>query len=256
LKISIVTVCYNSAKTIRDTIESVLSQTYADVEYIIVDGASTDGTIEIVDSYRNQVSKFISEPDHGIYDAMNKGIAAATGDVVGLLNSDDVYEHKDVLTDVVSSFSERSSADIIFGDVVFASPDNMNRVVRYYRSSHFRPWKLRFGWMPPHPATFVRREVYEKYGLYSLNYRIASDYEIFVRWMLLNKLRYHYLDAVLVRMRTNGVSTSGWKSSVVITKEIVRACRDNGVYTNLPLILTKVPFKLMELWRQPVGSGA
>lgn len=256
MKISIVTVCYNSAKTIRDTIESVLSQTYADVEYIIVDGASTDGTIEIVDSYRNQVSKFISEPDHGIYDAMNKGIAAATGDVVGLLNSDDVYEHKDVLTDVVSSFSERSSADIIFGDVVFASPDNMNRVVRYYRSSHFRPWKLRFGWMPPHPATFVRREVYEKYGLYSLNYRIASDYEIFVRWMLLNKLRYHYLDAVLVRMRTNGVSTSGWKSSVVITKEIVRACRDNGVYTNLPLILTKVPFKLMELWRQPVGSGA
>src|SRR5690606_4326601 len=152
---------------------------------------STDGTIEIVDSYRNQVSKFISEPDHGIYDAMNKGIAAATGDVVGLLNSDDVYEHKDVLTDVVSSFSERSSADIIFGDVVFASPDNMNRVVRYYRSSHFRPWKLRFGWMPPHPATFVRREVYEKYGLYSLNYRIASDYEIFVRWILLNKLRYH-----------------------------------------------------------------
>lgn len=255
MKISIVTVCYNSAKTIRDTIESVLSQTYADVEYIIVDGASTDGTIEIVDSYRNQVSKFISEPDHGIYDAMNKGIAAATGDVVGLLNSDDVYEHKDVLTDVVSSFSERSSADIIFGDVVFASPDNMNRVVRYYRSSHFRPWKLRFGWMPPHPATFVRREVYEKYGLYSLNYRIASDYEIFVRWMLLNKLRYHYLDAVLVRMRTNGVSTSGWKSSVVITKEIVRACRDNGVYTNLPLILTKVPFKLMELWRRPVGSG-
>lgn len=255
MKISIVTVCYNSAKTIRDTIESVLSQTYADVEYIIVDGASTDGTIEIVDSYRNQVSKFISEPDHGIYDAMNKGVAAATGDVVGLLNSDDVYEHKDVLTDVVSSFSERSSADIIFGDVVFASPDNMNRVVRYYRSSHFRPWKLRFGWMPPHPATFVRREVYEKYGLYSLNYRIASDYEIFVRWMLLNKLRYHYLDAVLVRMRTNGVSTSGWKSSVVITKEIVRACRDNGVYTNLPLILTKVPFKLMELWRRPVGSG-
>lgn len=255
MKISIVTVCYNSAKTIRDTIESVLSQTYADVEYIIVDGASTDGTIEIVDSYRNQVSKFISEPDHGIYDAMNKGIAAATGDVVGLLNSDDVYEHKDVLTDVVSGFSERSSADIIFGDVVFASPDNMNRVVRYYRSSHFRPWKLRFGWMPPHPATFVRREVYEKYGLYSLNYRIASDYEIFVRWMLLNKLRYHYLDAVLVRMRTNGVSTSGWKSSVLITKEIVRACRDNGVYTNLPLILTKVPFKLMELWRRPVGSG-
>lgn len=255
MKISIVTVCYNSAKTIRDTIESVLSQTYADVEYIIVDGASTDGTIEIVDSYRNQVSKFISEPDHGIYDAMNKGIAAATGDVVGLLNSDDVYEHKDVLTDVVSSFSERSSADIIFGDVVFASPDNMNRVVRYYRSSHFRPWKLRFGWMPPHPATFVRREVYEKYGLYSLNYRIASDYEIFVRWMLLNKLRYHYLDAVLVRMRTSGVSTSGWKSSVLITKEIVRACRDNGVYTNLPLILTKVPFKLVELWRRPVGSG-
>lgn len=247
MKISVITVCLNCAATIRSTIESVLSQTHGDVEYIIVDGGSDDGTLSIIDEYRANIANVISGPDAGIYDAMNKGVSLATGDIVGILNADDFFENDRVLTDVAAAFAREPSVDVVFGDVVFVRPDDLSRVVRYYDSSRFRPWKLRFGWMPPHPATFVRRSVYQLYGFYRTDYRIASDYERFVRWLLVHGLHYLRIDKVLVRMRTGGISTAGLRGNLLLNREIVRACRDNGVYTNLFVVLSKLPMKLLEL---------
>ena len=250
MKISIITVCFNSQDTIRDTIESVLSQSYSNIEYIIVDGASRDGTMSIVEEYRERISTIISEPDKGIYDAMNKGIALATGDVVGILNSDDFYENENIVKFVADQFNAVPESDLVFGDIVFVRPENLSRVVRYYSSGHFQSWKLRFGWMPPHPATFIRRSIYEKFGLYSLNYKISADYEMFVRLLMVYGLKFSKLSKVLVRMRAGGVSTSGFRSRLILNKEIVMACRDNGIYTNLPIVLSKTPFKLFELFRK------
>lgn len=247
LKVSIITVCFNSGKTIRDTIESVLAQTHSDIEHIIVDGASNDDTLQIVNEYRTSLGPIISEPDQGLYDAMNKGVNAASGDIIGVLNSDDFYEDKEVIEKIVETFEAPPAPGLVFGDVVFVRPEDLDTVTRHYRAAHFRPWKLRFGWMPPHPATFVRNELYEKAGKYRLDMKIAADYEMFVRWLLVNGFSYGHTDKVIVRMRSGGVSTSGLKSSLLLNKEIVKACRSNGIYTNLLLVLTKIPFKLLEL---------
>ena len=251
MKISIITVCYNSEATIRDTIESVLAQSYPDIEYIIVDGASSDRTMAIVDEYKDRIAEAVSEPDKGIYDAMNKGIKLATGDVVGILNSDDFYQNNDVIRDVVCQFDSFPDSDLVFGDVVFVAPDNLEKIIRCYRSGHFRPWKLRFGWMPAHPATFIKRRAYDRAGLYSLEFKISSDYEMFVRLLLVYKLCFSRINKVLVRMRTGGMSNAGIKSRLLLNKEIVQACRKNGIYTNLVFVLLKLPFKLMELSQRP-----
>lgn len=251
MKVSIVTVCFNSAATIRDAVESVLAQSYSDVEHIIVDGASTDDTVRILDEYQSDRSKIISEPDKGIYDAMNKGISFATGDIVGILNSDDFFESSESIAHVVDAFRSQPDADIVFGDVVFVGAQDVTTIKRYYSSRKFKPWKLRFGWMPPHPATFVRRGVYEASGEYSLKYKISSDYEMFIRWLLVQKRSYHRIDRVLVRMRQGGVSTAGIRSNILLNQEIVDGCVSNGIYTNVFLLLAKIPFKLLELVRKP-----
>ncbi len=253
MKVSIITVCFNSAKTIRDTIESVLAQDYADIEYIIVDGASKDNTLNIVNEYRDRIATVISEPDKGIYDAMNKGIQLATGDVVGILNSDDFYETHDVLSGVVSTFKQNSSADIVFGDLVFVKPTNLDKITRLYSLPNYAAWKLRFGWMPPHPATFIKREVYSRFGLYKINFKIAADYELFVRMLLVEKVSFKHLDKVLIRMRSGGASTSGLRSSVTLNAEIIKACRSNGIYTNSLFLMFKIPFKLFELLKRPTA---
>ena len=251
MKVSIITVCFNSEKTICETIDSISSQSYSDIEHVVVDGGSSDQTASLVKTKIRSGDIFISEPDDGLYDAMNKGIDLANGEIVGILNSDDFYESEDVISSVVEAFSENPDVDILFGDVVFVSPEDLSRVIRYYGARHFRPWKLRFGWMPPHPATFVRRSAYERVGGYRLDMRIAADYDMFVRWLLIAHLKWKYLDKVLVRMRAGGVSTSGFKSSIRLNREIVRACRDSGIYTNLLFVLSKIPFKLLELIRRP-----
>jgi len=247
LKVSIITVSYNSAETIRDTIESVLEQSYKDIEYIIVDGNSKDETMAIVTSYGDKVTKVLSEPDKGIYDAMNKGVALATGDIIGILNSDDFYETNNAIEDIVDHFKANIEAEVVFGDVVFVEPSNLNKIVRYYSSKKFKAAKLRFGWMPPHPATFIKKSVYDQYGLYKLGYKISADYEMFVRLLMVAKVKFARIDKVIVRMRSGGASTDGIKSSLTLNQEIVRACRENGVYTNLLLVLLKIPFKLIEL---------
>lgn len=254
LKISIITVCYNSAATIRDTIESVLAQIYPNIEYIIVDGASTDNTLTIVGEYQDRITRVISEPDKGLYDAMNKGVLAATGEVIGILNSDDIYENTHVISDIAAQFAAQPYNDLIFGDIVFVKPDQLNTVTRYYNAHHFKAWKLRFGWMPPHPATFIRKTAYQKTGLYSLGYKISADYEMFVRMLLVKHLTYTRINKVLARMRVGGISSSGIRSNIRLNTEIVKACRTNGIYTNMVMLMTKVPFKLLELVRKPPNT--
>jgi glycosyltransferase involved in cell wall biosynthesis len=255
LKLSIITVCFNSASTIRDTIESVLSQDHTDIEYIIVDGGSKDGTQAIVESYGARINRFVSEPDKGLYDAMNKGVALATGAVIGILNSDDFYESTTSLSSVVKAFEHCPESDAVFGDVVFVNPADLRNVTRFYRGNRFAPWKLRFGWMPPHPATFIRKMAYDTVGLYSLKYRISADYEFFVRLFMVHRLKYSYLDKVLVRMRSGGASTDGLRSSLKLNLEIVKACRTNGVYTNILMLVLKLPFKLYELRKRPKDAS-
>ncbi len=247
LKISIITVAYNSETTIRDTIESVISQTYPNIEYIIVDGKSTDKTLDIVNEYREKISLVISEPDKGIYDAMNKGITYATGDVIGILNSDDFYETTDALEYMANQIILHPEVDIFFGDLVFCKQNNTTIVTRIYQAKSFKPWKLRFGWMPPHPSTFIRKKAYNLVGSYSLKYKISADYEMFVRMLFSHKLSYKWCNKILVRMRQGGISTSGYKNSLNLNKEIVSACKYNGLYTNIILVMLKIPFKLLEL---------
>lgn len=251
MKVSIITVCYNSEQFIADTIESVLSQDYPYIEYIVVDGLSKDRTMHVINKYKGKISKIISEPDQGIYDAMNKGIKCSTGDIVGILNSDDFFNSTSIISDVVEHFNSNPGVDLVIGDVVYVDPNNLEKVKRFYSSKKFKPFKLRFGWMPPHTATFIKKDTYINYGNYSTDYKISSDYELFVRLLLIHRVCYSRIDKVLVRMRTGGISTSGIKSNFILNTEIIKACKDNGIYTNIFMILLKIPMKLLELLRRP-----
>tara|TARA_B100000780_G_scaffold278282_1_gene251296 strand:- start:1172 stop:1945 length:774 start_codon:yes stop_codon:yes gene_type:complete len=253
-KISIITICYNSEKTIRHTIESVLSQDHPDIEYIVIDGLSSDNTMNIVNEYSEKIAKIVSEPDQGIYDAMNKGVKHSTGDIVGILNSDDFFENSFVISDVLEHFNSNPTASLVIGDVVYVKPSNTENITRFYSSVKFKPWKLRFGWMPPHAATFIKKAVYDKVGNYAVNYKISADYELFVRMLMVHNIDYSRINKVLVRMRSGGVSTSGIKSSFLLNSEIVKACKRNGIYTNLFLVLLKIPFKMLEGFRRPPNS--
>ncbi|MDY6823773.1 MAG: glycosyltransferase family 2 protein [Thermodesulfobacteriota bacterium] len=243
-KVSIITVCFNSAATIRDTIESVLFQDYPDIEYIIVDGASQDRTLDIVDEYRNRIATVISEPDNGIYDAMNKGIQAATGDIVGILNSDDFYADDQVIGEVVAEFVI-SNVDSVYADLAIVSRDD-KKYLRYYGSEKFTIKHIRFGWMIPHPTFFVKRKYYEKFGLYKTNYRVAADFELLTRFLWREKISHKRLPKCIIKMRHGGISSHGLWWRFHQNLEIVRACRENGIRTNIFIVLLKTPFKLLE----------
>jgi len=243
LKVSIITVSFNSAKTIADTIESVLSQDFPEIEYIIIDGNSSDDTVKIIRKYENRISKWISEKDQGMYDAMNKGIAMATGDVIGILNSDDVYINNHVISDLMALL-EKQKAQVVFADLVLVDQDDDNKILRYYDSGHFHPDKFRFGWMPAHPTVFVRRELYQTVGPFSTTYQIAADYEMLIRMLAIQKAPYAYLPKPVVRMRSGGASTAGLSRNWILNQEIVRACKENGIYSNMAMLLLKIPAKL------------
>lgn len=249
-KVSIITVSFNSAETIRDTIESVLSQDYPNIEYIIVDGKSKDCTLDIIRGYESQIDIIISEPDSGIYDAMNKGIRMATGEVVGILNSDDFYSNSKAIS-LSMERMEVAGTDSIYGDLVIVDSDDKNRILRYYDSSTFRPSRFRYGWMPAHPTFMAKRQLYERWGGFSLDYRIAADFEMMVRLLYKAGASYAHLPAVVVKMRTGGVSTAGLRNNWILNNEIVRACRENGLETSLPRVLMKIPAKLTEYIRRP-----
>lgn len=248
MKISVITVAYNSAATIAQTLRSVASQQHGEIEHIVIDGGSQDGTVAQVHLYGQHVQKLVSEPDHGIYDAMNKGIAAATGEIVGFLNADDHYAHPGVLAKVHQMFVD-SPLDMVFGDVAFFRIAHPDLLIRRYRSDRFRPSRISWGWMPAHPALFVRRSVFETTGLFQIDFRIAGDFEWVARTFQNKTLRYGHMPEVLVHMQTGGVSTRGWRSTVLLNREVMRACRDNGIATNWFKILSKYPFKLWEYVR-------
>lgn len=243
MKISIITVCFNSELFISSAINSVLYQDYFNVEYIIVDGASNDSTISIVNTYSDQIARFITEPDNGIYDAMNKGLALASGDVICILNSDDFYPRVDVISQVVQEFKANPTSLIVLGNIDFVRPADLSKPVRFYSSFGFAPWKMRFGFMPAHPAAFVKRSAFQRVGNYKLGYKIGADFEWFVRALVVHRLPYIKINQTLVRMREGGVSTSGFKSYWVSSKEQLRALRDNGLYTNIFFVLLRLPIK-------------
>lgn len=245
LTVSVITVCLNSARTIAQTLRSVAEQSWPHIEHIVIDGASTDETLSVVAQHNSRVTHILSEPDKGIYDAMNKGIALAKGDVVSLLNSDDVYFDPNVVMHVVKRM-QAERLDALLGDVAFFHDENPDRVIRRYNSGRFSPEKLAGGWMPAHPALFLRREIYERYGLYRTDYRIAGDFEFIARTFRGGTLRYQHLPQVLVKMRIGGKSTAGWRNTVLLNKEVLRACRENGIHTNLFKLLSKYPGKLLE----------
>jgi len=236
-------VAYNSSTTIETTLDSVQAQGYPDLEYIVVDGGSTDATLDVVSNYPGLVTQLISEPDRGIYDAMNKGVQRATGEVVGILNSDDFYHHSRVLHEVAEAFSADPELEVLMGDVDFVSDEDLQKPVRTYRATGFRPWMFRLGFMPPHPAIFVRKSAYERVGLYKLGYRIAADFDFLVRLLLIDRAKYRIAGTQWVRMRTGGASTAGWKSNLISTREMLRSLRENGVCSSMPMLLLRLPVK-------------
>lgn len=249
MKVTVITVAFNAKNTIGETLDSVARQGHPDIEYIVVDGASTDGTLSVIKRHGQRVSRLVSEPDHGIYDAMNKGLRLATGDVIGFLNADDVYADSGVLARV-SANMEVEGLDALFGDAEFVSAEKPDRPLRRYRSERFRPGRIAWGWMPAHPTLFLRRELYERFGLFRTDYRIAGDFELVARMFHGDTLKYRYVPEVLVRMRTGGVSTAGWRNTLLLNREVLRACRENGIATSLPKILSKYPAKLLEFIRR------
>lgn len=250
MKISVVTVTYNSETTVRDTIESVLKQEYKNYEYLVVDGGSKDKTVDIIKEYEPKFEgkmRWVSEKDKGMYDGINKGIRMATGDVVGIINSDDFYHRTDVFDIINKSFEDNKGIQAIYGDVRFVHPDNLEKTVRYYSCKHWKPWRLRFGFMPAHPTFFTYKENFEKYGYYQYDYHIAADYELLIRHLYTNKVPAKYVPLDFMKMRTGGRSTNGWKANVLLNKEIVRACKENGIWTCMPLLFMKYFVKVFEL---------
>jgi glycosyltransferase involved in cell wall biosynthesis len=227
-KVSIITVSYNSELTIQDTIESVLAQDYPNFEYIIIDGASNDSTMEIIRGYGGRIDTVISELDNGIYDGMNKGIRVASGDVVGFINSDDFYPSSSILTNVMQVFSD-PLIDVSYGDLCYVKPHETSSVVRYWKSSEFVPGSFRDGWCPPHPTFFVRRKIYEELGGFDLNYKIAADVELMMRFLEVHKVKSSYLPEVLVHMRLGGETNKSMGNIIRQNKEIWRALEAHGL---------------------------
>ncbi len=227
LSISIITVCFNSANTIQHTLESIKNQTHCNIEHIIIDGASTDKTLQIVQSFPH-VSKIISEKDAGIYDAMNKGVQHATGDIIGILNSDDVYADNDILK-IVAGLFETSDADTLYGDLQYVNPNNTNRVLRHWKSGEFHPNKFKYGWMPPHPTFFVRKEVYHKAGVFDTTLKTAADYEFMLRTLYKHQFSSIYVPKVLVKMAAGGASNVSLSARLSANREDRKAWSINGL---------------------------
>lgn len=244
--VTVVTVCLNSDRTIGATLRSVAAQDWPRIEHVVIDGGSRDRTLDIVRSEGAHVARVVSEPDRGIYDAMNKGLAAASGQVIAFLNADDAYSGPGVLRTVVQELRQ-GSLDAVFGDVEYFRASDPGRVVRRYRSDRFRPDRIAYGWMPAHPALFVRREVFERFGPFDTSYRIAGDFELVARAFGGGKLRWRHIPRVLVRMQAGGASDAGLRSRILLNREVLRACRDNGIPTNMLKLLSRYPLKLMEL---------
>lgn len=247
MKVTVITVAYNSAKTLADAIESVLRQTYQDIEYWIIDGQSSDNSLEIIRKYEDKFNgrlHWITEKDSGIYDAMNKGIVRATGDVIGILNSDDYFTTDDVIEKMVAQFTD--DVDAVYGDVHFVKEENHDKCVRYYSGKIFRPWLVRFGFQPPHPSLYVRREMFEKYGLYNTAYTLAGDFDMIARLAWCHQVKMKYIHQDFVTMRTGGASTRNAKNRMLNAREVYATSKDLGLNKFHYLIYLKFPIKVIE----------
>ena len=249
-KISIITVAFNSAKTIKGTIESIISQDYNNIEYLIIDGGSKDGTMEIVKSYSEHVKYYVSESDNGIYDAMNKGIRAATGDVIGILNSDDFYPNSFVLSNVAKLF-QKYSCDAVYGDLVYVKANDINKIKRYWQAGEYSTSKIKNGWMLPHPTFFVKKKIYTRYGLYDTDLKSAADYEMILKLLYKHNISVHYLPMILVNMRMGGESNKSFWNRIKANKEDSLAWTKNQLNKPMFVRLKKPLQKLKQFFLKP-----
>ncbi|WP_375446337.1 glycosyltransferase family 2 protein [uncultured Fibrella sp.] len=249
MTVSIITVVYNGAETIAEAIDSVLGQTYPHIEYIIIDGASTDGTQAIITRYGAQISQFVSEPDRGLYDAMNKGIQRATGDIIGILNADDLYRHTDVISRIVDTFTQHQ-ADAVYGDLVYAQRHAPDQVTRYWQAGTYKPGAFLRGWMPPHPTFFVRSKVYRQHGYFTTSLRSAADYELMLRFVHKHNIQVAYLNEVVVVMRLGGVSNSSLLNRLRANQEDRVAWQMNEIRPNWFTLWLKPLRKIGQFWQR------
>jgi len=243
MKVSIITATYNSAETIADTLRSLNQQSYHNIEYIIIDGASKDNTLAVIKQLCPNVTKMISEPDKGIYDALNKGINAATGDIVGFLHSDDLFAYPDAIKDIVATFNY-FDCDATYADLEYVSKDNTDNIIRLWKSGVYSQGKLKNGWMPPHPTFYMKRDLYQKFGLFDLNFKISADYDSLLRYLWSKKVKMSYLPRVVMKMRVGGASNRSLKNIIQKTKEDIRALKKNNIFWPCALFIknfSKIP---------------
>ncbi|MDW1644335.1 MULTISPECIES: glycosyltransferase family 2 protein [Vibrio] len=243
MKVSIITATYNSSETIVDTLKSLEQQSYPDIEYIIIDGASKDNTLEVVRQNCTRVSKIISEPDKGIYDALNKGIQAATGDVIGFLHSDDLFAYPDAVADIVATL-EKNQSQAAYADLAYVSKDDTDKMVRLWTSGDYQRNKMLSGWMPPHPTFYMKRELYQSLGQFDLGFKIAADYDSLLRYLWSNKVSMSYLPKVLIKMRVGGASNRSLGNIYKKTCEDIQALKNNNVFWPKAILIknfSKIP---------------
>ncbi len=246
MRVSVISAVFNGAATLQETIDSVRNQDFPNIEYIVIDGASTDGTMEVVRGNAEHISQSLSEPDTGVYDAFNKGLRLATGDVVAFLNCGDTYASPSIVSTMMRAM-EAADVPAVFADVHIVAPNAPYKVLRHYSSRWFSGSAMRFGLMPAHPSLFLKRAVYEQCGAFDPTYRIAGDFELCIRAFARAKTPYKYVRAVVARMPAGGLSNRGWRSKLEITREMLRACRSNGIATNFALLCLRFPLKAAEL---------
>ena len=247
MKISIITVTFNSAATVRETLESVAIQNYPNIEHIIIDGASKDNTLEIVKEFPH-IAKIVSEPDKGIYDAMNKGILQATGDIIGILNSDDIFSATTILTDVVKVFLADNSIGAVYGNISFFKTENPEKIVRFWKTKPYYDNFFNDGEVPPHPALFVRKKVYDTIGIYYPHFKISSDYEFMFRMFKVHQYKNFFIDKVIVKMRMGGESTKSWKNIIIGNKEVLLAWKMNSIIPPLKFYYLRPLKKIRQLF--------
>jgi glycosyltransferase involved in cell wall biosynthesis len=241
MKISVITVCHNAARTIKDTLDSIRRQTYPDIEHILVDGGSTDDTLTIIDNYQDPSVKLISEPDDGIYDAMNKGIALATGEIIGILNADDVYNDNHVIEKIAAVFKD-STIDACYGDLVYVKTFDLNKIVRFWSAGSYSVGAFSMGWCPPHPTFFVKKGIFQKYGGFDLNFGLAADFELMLRFIEKKGISTIYIPSILVRMRLGGATNKSLRNIIIQNKEIIMAFKTNRIDISVPIFFAKKLF--------------
>ncbi len=254
MKVSIITITYNSAATVEDTLKSVVNQDYPNIEYLIIDGKSKDSTLQIVDKYKDKITRIVSEKDKGLYDALNKGIGLATGDIVGMLHSDDLYASNHVISDIVKTFENNKDAEGVYADLVFVDRNDINKTTRTWESGDYEEGDFLNGWMPPHPTFFVKKECYERYGVFNTTLRLSADYELMLRMIHKNKIKLAYLPKVVVKMRMGGVSNVSFFVRLKANIEDKMAWKLNGIKPGIFTRFLKPARKLVQYFKKAESS--